>query len=173
MKEQKIKSFREIKFEKSKYIILVLVLLLAFLFSMTLGRFSLSLSQLGAMLLSRIPGVNINYPAVFDTIIFQVRLSRVFVAMTIRASLSISGAAYQAVFKNPMVSPDILGASAGAGFGAASRNTIIIRHIKNPDKLLSIWTDSSISNLYNKQKSRERKQYYLCFNTFRYSVFVL
>ena len=39
--------------------------------------------------------------------------------MLVGAGLSVAGAAYQGLFKNPIVSPDILGASAGAGFGAA------------------------------------------------------
>lgn len=107
------------KTEKYKYLILILILILAFIFSLSLGRYGLSISELVTIFVSKLPGVNISYPEVFDTIIFQVRLPRILVAMIIGASLSISGAAYQAMFKNPMVSPDILGASAGAGFGAA------------------------------------------------------
>ena len=41
------------------------------------------------------------------------------IAALIGAGLSAAGAAYQGIFKNPMVSPDVLGASSGAGFGAA------------------------------------------------------
>lgn len=104
---------------KVKYLILILIVIAAFLFSLTLGRYGLSISELVTVFISKIPGVNVDYPEVFDTIIFQVRLPRIIVAMIIGAALSISGAAYQAMFKNPMVSPDILGASAGAGFGAA------------------------------------------------------
>ena len=47
------------------------------------------------------------------------RLPRILAALLIGAGLSLSGAAYQGMFRNPLVSPDILGASAGAGFGAA------------------------------------------------------
>jgi iron complex transport system permease protein len=53
-------------------------------------------------------------------ILLRVRLPRVLVAMLVGAALSASGAAYQGLFKNPMVSPDILGASAGAACGAAA-----------------------------------------------------
>jgi iron complex transport system permease protein len=53
-------------------------------------------------------------------ILLRVRLPRVLVAMLVGAGLSASGAAYQGLFKNPMVSPDILGASAGAACGAAA-----------------------------------------------------
>ena len=47
------------------------------------------------------------------------RLPRVAAAALVGAALAVSGAAYQGMFRNPMVSPDILGASTGAGFGAA------------------------------------------------------
>ncbi|MHC1749406.1 MAG: FecCD family ABC transporter permease [Cellulosilyticaceae bacterium] len=53
------------------------------------------------------------------TIVYNIRLPRVLGAFLIGVSLSISGCAYQGMFKNPLVSPDILGVSAGAGFGAA------------------------------------------------------
>ena len=53
------------------------------------------------------------------TVILGVRLPRIIAAMLIGAGLSLSGGAYQGMFRNPLVSPDILGASAGAGFGAA------------------------------------------------------
>ncbi len=57
-------------------------------------------------------------PAVY-TIIFDIRLPRILAAMMIGAALSISGASFQGLFQNPLVSPDKLGVSAGAGFGAA------------------------------------------------------
>ena len=52
-------------------------------------------------------------------IIVNVRLSRIIAAAFIGAALSVSGAAFQGVFHNPLVSPGLLGVSAGAGFGAA------------------------------------------------------
>jgi len=52
-------------------------------------------------------------------ILFEVRMPRICAAFLIGGGLSISGAAYQGMFKNPLVSPDLLGSSAGAGFGAA------------------------------------------------------
>ena len=51
--------------------------------------------------------------------ILGIRLPRIFAAYLIGAALSVSGAAYQGVLKNPLVSPDILGVSSGAGMGAA------------------------------------------------------
>ncbi len=51
--------------------------------------------------------------------ILAIRLPRILAAYLIGAALSVSGAAYQGVLKNPLVSPDILGVSSGAGMGAA------------------------------------------------------
>ena len=52
------------------------------------------------------------------TVLWNIRLPRVLAAALVGAALSGAGAAYQTVFRNPLVSPDILGVSAGAGFGA-------------------------------------------------------
>lgn len=52
-------------------------------------------------------------------VVLQVRLPRIVLGILVGGALSISGASYQTLFKNPMVSPDLLGVSAGAGFGAA------------------------------------------------------
>jgi iron complex transport system permease protein len=54
-----------------------------------------------------------------NIVLLQVRLPRVLAAILIGGGLSVSGAAFQGLFRNPMASPDILGAYAGAGFGAS------------------------------------------------------
>ncbi len=54
-----------------------------------------------------------------DTVVVQIRLPRIFAAMLVGAALSLAGGSFQGLFRNPLVSPDILGVSAGAGFGAA------------------------------------------------------
>ena len=53
------------------------------------------------------------------SVVVQIRLPRILSAALIGAALSAAGASYQAMFRNPMVSPDLLGASTGACFGAA------------------------------------------------------
>jgi len=53
-----------------------------------------------------------------DTVLFFVRLPRIAAAMLVGGALAAAGAAYQGLFRNPLVSPDILGVSAGAGLGA-------------------------------------------------------
>lgn len=56
---------------------------------------------------------------VAENIVMQVRLPRIIAATLVGATLSVSGASYQALFSNPMASPDTLGVSSGAGLGAA------------------------------------------------------
>jgi iron complex transport system permease protein len=53
------------------------------------------------------------------TIFWRIRLPRMLSALFIGASLSVAGSAYQGMFRNPLVSPDILGVSAGASLGAS------------------------------------------------------
>jgi len=89
---------------------LALVALTAAAFA--LGRYPVSLAQLADLVLGR------PLPANVETIVLQVRGPRVLAALVIGASLAASGAAYQGMFRNPLVSPDILGVSTGAALGA-------------------------------------------------------
>lgn len=93
--------------------------LLAFFLSFLLGRYAVSPGQLLALLAAKIFPIDRTWPQTLETVVFQVRLPRILLAMLVGAALATAGAAYQGMFKNPLVSPDILGASAGAGFGAA------------------------------------------------------
>ena len=66
-------------------------------------------------------GLNMSYVEVnqqMATALTNIRLPRILVVMLVGAALAVAGASYQGMFKNPLVSPDILGASAGASFGA-------------------------------------------------------
>ena len=53
-----------------------------------------------------------------DIVIWNIRMPRIAAAILVGAALAAAGASYQALFRNPLVSPDILGVSAGAGLGA-------------------------------------------------------
>ena len=55
-----------------------------------------------------------------DTVLLSIRLPRVATALLVGAALSAAGAVYQGLFRNPLVSPDILGVSTGAGLGAVT-----------------------------------------------------
>lgn len=98
-----------------------LVLPLAMLAALTVGRYPLPPQAL-LRLIGAVCGLLPMDPAERDTllnVVVQIRLPRVMAAALVGAALSASGAAYQAVFRNPLVSPGLLGVLAGAAFGAA------------------------------------------------------
>ena len=99
--------------------ILVIVALAIFLISLTVGRYPVSISLLVKVFLRKIIIFQETWDVSVERVLFTVRLPRITAAFLIGGALSLAGASYQGMFKNPMVSPDILGASAGAGFGAA------------------------------------------------------
>lgn len=102
-----------------RFAVLGAVFLAVLLGSLLVGRYALSPGQLVHMLWTRISDGAADWPISDDKVVFAVRLPRVAAAALVGAALAVSGAAYQGMFRNPMVSPDILGASTGAGFGAA------------------------------------------------------
>lgn len=104
----------------AKYILMVIILLSVFVLSLAWGRYYIPIKDVLKVLVSKIfLSSASSVPSEIDTVIFNIRLPRIITAVLIGGALSASGAAYQGMFKNPMVSPDILGASAGASFGAA------------------------------------------------------
>lgn len=94
-------------------------LLALFVAALGAGRAGVAPGDVVGILANRFLGVNGHFSDMATNIVLNVRLPRVTAALLIGAALAISGASYQGLFKNPMVSPDILGASAGASFGAA------------------------------------------------------
>jgi iron complex transport system permease protein len=78
------------------------------------GRYPVSLSEL----LSLMRGADV--PANVATVVLQVRGPRVLAALLVGAALAAAGSAYQGMFRNPLVSPDILGVSTGAALGAVA-----------------------------------------------------
>ena len=82
------------------------------------GQYPVSAGELAALLWARFTGGAHDVAPVAETIVLDVRLPRVLAALLVGAALSGAGAAYQTLFRNPLVSPDILGVSAGAGLGA-------------------------------------------------------
>lgn len=117
-----MKSLNTTSFKKEnhiKFLILSLFLIFCFLISFALGKYPISPLELIKVLSSKVITLQTTWSSEVETVIFQIRLPRVVAAVLIGAALSCAGATYQGLFQNPMVSPDLLGASAGAGFGAA------------------------------------------------------
>src|SRR5699024_5829302 len=72
------------------------------------------------ILFSKIAPIAQTWDAQAESVIFTLRLPRILAALLVGMALSLSGAAYQGVFKNPLVAPDMLGVSAGACVGASA-----------------------------------------------------
>ena len=98
--------------------LLSILLFVGIFVSLSLGRYSNDPLKVLNVLLARM-GANVNVDPTMDSIVFNVRLPRIIASVMIGAMLSLSGTVYQSVFRNPLVSPDLLGVSSGAAVGAA------------------------------------------------------
>jgi len=101
------------------YVLWLVILAILSVAALLSGRFQVSLTDLISILSAKLMGSRHDLPATMETVLFQIRGPRIVSAITVGAALSAAGAAYQGMFRNPLVSPDILGVSAGAALGAA------------------------------------------------------
>ena len=118
--------------EVSVTFLLIIPLIFLFFISFLMGKYPISPQDVLTALSSRLFHTPSNLSANTYLILFQVRLPRIMAAMLVGAALSVAGASFQGLFRNPLVSPDKLGVSAGAGFGAAlailfSLNAVLIQ----------------------------------------------
>ena len=93
-------------------------LIAGLLFAFTVGRYPVSLADLVHVLLAKASGQQPHVSAAVESVILQVRGPRVLAAVMVGSALAVAGTAFQGLFRNPLVSPDILGASSGAALGA-------------------------------------------------------
>jgi iron complex transport system permease protein len=98
--------------------IALLILFAGLAFAFTLGRYPIGLGDVFDVLAARLSGRPPTVPPTVESVIWQVRGPRVVAAALIGAALAVAGTAFQGLFRNPLVSPDILGASSGAALGA-------------------------------------------------------
>ena len=102
-----------------KILFMLAILLFTFFFSICIGRYAISPDEVGKSLIAFfMPSTEVADPLKYN-VVMQVRMPRILLSMIVGAGLACSGASYQCIFGNPLVSPDILGVSAGASFGAA------------------------------------------------------
>jgi iron complex transport system permease protein len=128
-------------------LILLFVLATIVLASFTVGRYPIPAGDLLRYLFSG-EYVDENLPV----LIMHVRLPRILIAVLAGGALSVSGVVYQGLFRNPMVSPDILGVSAGAGLGAAvaillSAGLVALQVSAFAAGLLAVFASLSVSRL--------------------------
>ncbi|GLC83328.1 FecCD family ABC transporter permease [Lacrimispora brassicae] len=108
---------------KKQYSIVITVLWVLLIFvaagALIVGRYEMSFTDIRNVFINRLRGTQDDTLKIIDHVLINVRLPRILLAGLVGAGLSISGAALQGTFQNPLVSPDLLGVCAGAGFGAA------------------------------------------------------
>ncbi len=100
------------------FIIALGLLALGLLVAFTVGRYPVTLAELVEVLVSRLAGRATAVPPAVENVVLLVRGPRVVAAALVGAALAVAGTAFQGLFRNPLVSPDILGASSGAALGA-------------------------------------------------------
>ena len=96
----------------------LIVLAAGLVVAFTIGRYPVSLAELLDVLWSRALGRAPSAPAAVENVVLLVRGPRVMAALLVGSALAVAGTAFQGLFRNPLVSPDILGASSGAALGA-------------------------------------------------------
>jgi iron complex transport system permease protein len=100
------------------FAIAIAVLIAGLLLALTVGRYPVGLGDLLNVLAAKLAGHRADVSPAVESVIWQVRGPRVIAAMLVGAALAVAGTAFQGLFRNPLVSPDILGASSGAALGA-------------------------------------------------------
>lgn len=101
------------------FVSMSVLFVIVFFVSFALGRYPIPPVTVIKVLLSKILPIAETWSKSVETVIFQIRIPRIIAAVFIGAALSLSGLTFQGLFQNPMVSPDVLGTSNGAAFGAA------------------------------------------------------
>lgn len=104
---------------KRRMLFLSILFCVVFSASLSMGRFWVPIFEVPRILWAQVMPLDQTWSDGMQTAVLNIRLPRIAAAALIGSALSMSGCVYQGMFKNPMVSPDILASTAGAGFGAA------------------------------------------------------
>jgi len=110
-----------------RFAVLAAAFVAVFFASFLLGRYGVAAGTLADILADKLLravsfghfGLPVTWTGTEEAAVISIRMPRILCALLIGAALATAGASYQGMFRNPMVSPDLLGASTGAGFGAA------------------------------------------------------
>ncbi len=99
-----------------------IILLLVVIICCCIGAVNIKISEAFKILINKIFNINIDISEIktsSQTIIWKIRFPRILVALLVGGTLSVAGATYQGLLKNPMADPYVIGVSSGAAFGAA------------------------------------------------------
>ncbi len=100
-------------------ILLAALLLFAVVFTVCVGKYDIKPKEVLEILWCRLWGLESRYPQMTVNVVMGLRIPRILASILVGASLALSGATYQGIFCNPLISPDFLGVSSGACVGAA------------------------------------------------------
>jgi len=106
---------------KKVWLSLAMLLMTAIVSSLSIGRYAIGLKEVSGILLHAV-GVDgyFSTPTIeMQSVFWNIRLPRIIMSFVVGSGISIAGATFQGVFRNPLASPDILGVTFGASFGAA------------------------------------------------------
>lgn len=134
-------------------ILLIVVPFITAIICLGFGRYSITVRETIEVLLNGLKG-NVDEGMTYS-VIFNVRLPRIFLAMLVGSGLACAGAAFQGLFTNPMATPDTLGVASGASFGAVlammfDANLIVIQLMALVFGLLACYITYNISKLKGK-----------------------
>ena len=91
----------------------------AMIWSLQIGRVEITLPQIVDCIKNYADVEAGVCPPLIGKVLVEIRVPRIILAVLVGGALAVSGGSYQTLFKNPLVSPSILGVSSGAAFGAA------------------------------------------------------
>lgn len=143
---------------KKKYITLISIFFavapfVAMIFCLGIGRYQLSATETMQSLFTVITGGEVE--ATVYSVLFNVRLPRVLLALFVGAGLAVAGASFQSLFSNPLATPDTLGVATGASFGAVlalllSNNMVMVQLMALLFGLISLFVTCMVSKMNGK-----------------------
>ena len=101
------------------FIVFLCLLIGGIVLSVCVGKYPVSPAESIEILTRRLFGLPCDLPEMTQNVVMGLRVPRILASVAVGAALSMSGAAYQGIFRNPLVSPEFLGVSSGASIGAA------------------------------------------------------
>ncbi len=113
---------RTMRRKRVRVIILAIAMVLTPLLTVTIGPAAVPVCDVIGVIMSHIPGldVNITWSRAVDAIVWQTRLPRIITGLAVGAILGVAGVVLQALVRNPLAEPYVLGVSSGASTGAAT-----------------------------------------------------
>lgn len=118
------------KIKPYTYILLIILPILCSIFALSIGRMNFKVGDIFNLFLDLISKTNLD--PMLESVVINIRLPRIFTALIVGSGLTCAGIAFQALFSNPLATPDILGVTSASSLGAIigillSKNTMEIQ----------------------------------------------